>query len=61
MVCTFSKWVEIVILPRHDAASVWQAFFEHMICRYSVPGRVRTDQGNEFKGAFKEGCRCWGI
>ena len=37
IVCVFSKWVEVVVLARLDAETVWQAFFEMTICRYGVP------------------------
>ena len=43
MVCTFSKWVEITVLFKCDVATVWQAFFEHIIYHYSVPARVQID------------------
>ena len=46
IVCVFSKWVEVVVVARRDAKTVWQAFFETIICRYGVPLGVRVDQGN---------------
>lgn len=60
-VCVFSKWVEVVVLARRDAETVWNAFFETVICRYGVPLGVRVDQGNEFKGAFAAGLEAWGV
>ena len=56
-----SKWVEVVVLARRDAETVWQAFFEMIICRYGVPLGVQVDQGNEFKGAFAAWLEAWGI
>ena len=61
IICVFSKWVEFVVLARQDAETVWQAFFETIICRYGVPMGVWVDQGNEFKGAFATGLEAWGI
>ena len=61
IVCVFSKWVEVVVLARRDAETVWQAFFGMIICRYGVPLGVWVDQGNEFKGAFATGLEAWGI
>ena len=61
IMCVFSKWVEVVVLARRDTETVWQAFFETIICRYGVPLGVRVDQGNEFKGAFAAGLEAWGI
>ena len=56
-----SKWVEVVVLARWDAETVWQAFFETIICRYGVPFGVQVDQGNKFKGAFAAGLEACGI
>ena len=53
--CVFSKWVEVVALTRHDAETVWQVFFEMIICRYGVPLGVQVDQGNEFKVLLLQG------
>ena len=61
IVCVFSKWVEVVVLARWDAETVWQAFFETIICRYGVPLGVQVDQGNEFKDAFAAELEAWGI
>ena len=46
IVCVFGKWVEVVVLARRVAETVWQAFFEMIICRYGVPLGIRVDQGN---------------
>ena len=61
IVCVFSKWVEVVVVARRDAKTVWQAFFEMIICRYGGPLGVQVDQGNEFKGAFAAELEAWGI
>ena len=37
IMCVFSKWVDVVVLARRDAETVWQAFFETIIWRYGVP------------------------
>ena len=61
IVCVFSKWVDVVVLARRDAETVWQAFFEMIICRYGMPLGVWVDQGNEFKDDFAAGLEAWGI
>ena len=43
IVCVFSKWVEVTVLARRDAETVWQALFEIIICRYGVPLGVQVD------------------
>jgi hypothetical protein len=40
---------------------VWRWFYMNVVCRYGVPYVVRTDSGTEYKGAFQEGYRDWGI
>jgi hypothetical protein len=41
---------------------VARAFFERWICRFSVPGRIVTDQGKEFcSNLMKELCKLWGV
>ena len=61
IVCVSSKWVEVVVLARRNAGTVWQEFFEMIICRYGMPLGVWVNQGNEFKGAFIAGLEAWGI
>ena len=50
---TFSKWLELVPLRRHDALSVASAFVK--ICAvWGAPDIVRTDNGTEFQNAIVE-------
>ena len=52
LVCVdgFTKWVEVVPLKCHDAASVGAAFLS--ICaKWGPPQVVRTDSGTEFRNA----------
>ena len=48
----FTKWVEVGILPSLDSHSTAQWFHDQVICRYGVPGLVRTDRGHEYLGEF---------
>ncbi|XP_065190714.1 uncharacterized protein LOC135821644 [Sycon ciliatum] len=53
LVCVdaFTKWTEVVPLPRHDARSVADAFLS--ICaRWGPPEIVRCDNGTEFVNAI---------
>ncbi len=47
-----TKWVEIGPLKDKASATVATWFHTNITCRYGPPGRVRCDQGTEFKGAF---------
>ena len=52
----FSKWVEVIPLPRHDGASVAEAFLK--IClRFGAPRVVRSDNGTEFQNAIVSTCQ----
>ena len=53
LVCidTFTKWVEVQPLERHDAQSVATAFVA-MCCRWGAPRLVRSDNGTEFRNAL---------
>ena len=55
LVCvdTFTKWVEVVPLRRHDASCVAKAFVQ-LCCRWGPPQIVRTDNGTEFVNAVVE-------
>jgi transposase InsO family protein len=44
----FTKWVEAVAIPNKSEDTVAEAIFNNLICRHSVPRRIRTDQGTEF-------------
>lgn len=53
LVCVdvFTKWVEVLPLRRHNAASVASAFTS-MCLRWGVPDVVRMDNGTEFVNAI---------
>ena len=53
LVCvdTFTKWVEVQPLERHDAQSVAAAFV-FICCRWGAPQVVRSDIGTEFRNAL---------
>jgi hypothetical protein len=46
MTDSFSKYVELVAIPKKD--TVADAIFAHRICRYGIPVELITDQGKEF-------------
>eukprot|EP00117_Sycon_ciliatum_P016048 scpid17635/ scgid15645/ Gag-Pol polyprotein; Matrix protein p10; p20; Capsid protein p25; Nucleocapsid protein p14; Protease p15; Reverse transcriptase/ribonuclease H p90; Integrase p46 len=49
----FTKWIEVVPLRRHDAASVASAFVQ--VCQmWGAPDVVRCDNGTEFANAVVE-------
>lgn len=51
-VCAFTKWVEAAAVRNVDSATTARFLHEHIICRYGVPGIVRTDRGVEYRGRF---------
>ena len=60
-VCVLTKWVEIGAIASIDAATVRKWFHKNIVCRYGVPGMVRTDGGAEFKGEFRSHLREVGV
>jgi len=52
MVDHFTNWVEAVPVPDMSAATISEAFYEHIICRHSAPDVIVTDQGKQFMDAL---------
>ena len=50
---TFTRWVEIGTVQQLDSTHVTRWFHANIVCRYGLPGLVRTDGGAEYKGDFK--------
>ena len=50
---TFTKWVEVVPLQHHDAASVAHAFVS-VCARWGPPRLLRSDKGTEFVNAITD-------
>ena len=48
MTDAWSKWVELAAIPDKQADTVAKCFFEHWICRFSVPLLLVSDNGKEF-------------
>ena len=42
---TFSKWVELGTVTRLDSTNVTRWFHANIVCRYGLPGLIRTDGG----------------
>ena len=49
MVDCFSRWTEACPLSDKTAISVADAFFSNIVCRFSMPSVVHSDQGREFE------------
>ena len=58
---TFTKWVELGTVTRLDSTHVTQWFHANIVCRYGLPGLVRTDGGAEYKGEFRAYLRDAGV
>lgn len=61
MIDPVTGWFEIKSIPRPDAASVMDAFYESWICRYPRPAEIGFDNGSEFKTVFTATCANYGI
>ena len=53
MVDCFSRWTEACPLPDKTAHSVADAFFNQVVCRFSMPIVIHSDQGREQWGMNK--------
>ena len=56
MIEHFSKWIELVVLPRKESSLVADAFLQRVLTLYGAPAEVLTDQGTEFAGQFQSLC-----
>lgn len=50
----FSKFVVAEALPDKSSLTVAVFFHKYIICQFGCPRAVRSDNGTEFQGAFKE-------
>ena len=46
----FTKWVDLGTVTCLDSTNVTCWFHANIMCRYGLPGLVRTDGGVEYKG-----------
>ena len=46
----FTKWVEAIPLPRHDAKTVAVTFVQEWVCRYGTPRQLHSDRGKDLTG-----------
>ena len=53
MVEHFSKWMELVTIPRKEAKYTAEAFLHRVLTLFGAPAEVLTDQGTEFEGEFQ--------
>ena len=53
-VCTCTKFVVLHSISRKTATVLAQWFYANMITDYGVPRFVRTDNGTEFLGDFRD-------
>ena len=51
-ICAFSKWLEVGLLNRKDAATISRWFHNNIACPYGTPLLVRSDRGTKFRGHF---------
>ena len=53
-VCAYTKWVEAGALTGKSAKEIADWVHANIVRRFGVPLLIRTDQGTEFAGWFKE-------
>ena len=53
MIEHFSKWIEVVVLPRKESRLTADAFLQRILTLYGAPAEVLTDNGTEFEGEFQ--------
>jgi transposase InsO family protein len=51
---TFTKYVELVVLPNKEALTVATGILNRWICRFGLPLEIFTDQGKEFTNKMAE-------
>lgn len=52
MTDSFTKYVELAVIPDKNAETVADSFFSRWVLRYSSPASIVTDQGKEFCNSF---------
>ncbi|KAG6478323.1 hypothetical protein ZIOFF_061759 [Zingiber officinale] len=58
----FSKWVEAEPLAKITEQMVKKFIWQNIICRFSIPRRLISDNGRQFKGTLLEDwCKSYGI
>ena len=61
VVCPFSKWVEVGILPIKHSSTVGGWVHAELLCRYGLPQVIRLDCSAEFRGAFEVNLQDMGL
>ncbi len=54
MTDTFTKYVELVVLPDKEAVMVTSVIFNRWICSFGLPLEIVTDRGREFSNKVSE-------
>lgn len=60
-ICGMTKWVEAKAIPTNNSKFTRDFLFDEIICRYGCPLTIRSDNGPEFLGNFKDLCDNMGI
>ena len=50
----FTKWVELIPCKSATAATVLDAFYTNVVCRFGVPEQLLTDNGSHFRNYLVE-------
>ena len=58
---TFSKWVEVQLIPDKSSWRVADFLWRDIVSRWGKPAWIRTDNGTEFKGVTETLCSALGI
>lgn len=62
MVDDLTRFVEFTSIPDQQADTIARALFENILCRYTIPKQIVTDNGTNFVGkVFKQLCRMFEV
>ena len=50
----FTKWMEAFAIPNQEAVTVAEKLVEEVLCRFSIPEQLHSDQGRQFEGKLMQ-------
>lgn len=53
---SFTRWVELAIIPYKDPDSVAFGVYTSILCRHGIPDVIVSDRGSEFADTFHDAC-----
>ena len=50
----FTNWMEAFAIPNQEAVTVAEKLVEEVLCRFSIPEQLHSDQGRQFEGKLMQ-------